>query len=158
MTQTISQEILTKLANRTVSFFNEDLSLKMDNNFSIEEVELVNYLDITTLISLSSNMTGTIGMSVSKKLSEIMAKGFLFGEPTQEEIDELSGECVSETLNVTLGNIIKDLDIVKNGGSVNISTPYTMHNSVTITKKKNGIMFLCRLKLDDESILLTYFK
>ena len=150
-------EILTKLAKRTISFLKDDLAIEIDNNFTIDKANKINYFDITTLITLSGDSSGTIGMSVTKQFSMLMAEGFLFGESTLEEIEELSSESVSETLNVTLGNIIKDLNIVKAGGSVDISTPYTMHNSVSITKKKTGKMYLCRLKSNDEIIILSYF-
>ena len=56
-----------------------------------------------------------------------------------------------------LGNILKELTVIKEGGSVNISTPYTMHNAVNITKKKSGIMYLCKLHSNDEIIYLSYF-
>jgi len=150
-------EILTKLALRTVSYFRDELSLDIDDNFDITETDNIEYLDISTLISLSSSMNGTIGMSVSNKLANKMVENFIFGEISQEEIDELSGENVAETLNITLGNILRELDIVKKGGSIEISTPYTMHNSVTITKKKNGKMILCKIKSNDEIIILSYF-
>ena len=86
-----------------------------------------------------------------------MVKNFNFGDIPAEEIIELASENVAETLNITLGNILKDLTIIKEGGSVNISTPYTMHNTVNITKKQNGMMYLCRLKSNEEVILLSYF-
>jgi len=150
-------EILLKLATRTISYFREELQLNIDDKFEIIEVDNIEYLDISTLISLSNGMPGTIGMSVSNELAYSMVEGFIFGEMDKEELEELSGENVAETLNITLGNIIKELDIVKNGASIDISTPYTMHNSVSITKKKNGQMILCRLKLKDEDIILSYF-
>ena len=152
-----SPEILTKLANRTISYFKENLELVIDDNFTIEDIEKIDYLDISTLISLSNDMAGTVGMSVSNNLAYKMVENFIFGELSTDELEALSSENVAETLNITLGNILHELEVIKNGGTVNISTPYTMHNSVCITKKKNGIMFLCHLKLNDESILLSYF-
>ena len=150
-------EILAKLADRTISYFKENLGLDVDEDFTIEDIEKINYLDISTLISLSNDMAGTIGMSVSNNLAYKMVKNFIFGELSTDELEALSSENVAETLNVTLGNILHELDVIKNGGTIDISTPYTMHNSVCITKKKNGVMFLCHLKLDDELILLSYF-
>jgi len=150
-------EILEKLAKRTIIYLNEDLGLDISNKFQINEVEQIDYLDISTLISLSNDMAGTIGMSVSNNLAYKMVKNFIFGELSTDELEALSSENVAETLNVTLGNILHELDVIKNGGTIDISTPYTMHNSVCITKKKNGVMFLCHLKLDDELILLSYF-
>ncbi len=150
-------EILTKLAIRTVSYFKEELLLDIDDKFEISEVNKINYLDISTLISLSNGMTGTIGMSVSNELAYSMVEGFIFGDIDKDELEELSSENVAETLNITLGNILKELDIVKKGMSIDISTPYTMHNSVSITKKKNGTMVLCTMKVNDKIVMLSYF-
>jgi len=149
-------EILEKLAIRTISYFQEDLSLNIEDKYSIEETSKIDYLDISTLISLSTNMSGTVGMSVSNELSIIMIENFIFGEMSKEELSELSSENIAETLNVTLGNILHELSVVKNGGEVNISTPYTIHNSVTITKKKDGKMYVCKLKLNNEIVILSY--
>jgi len=152
-----NNEILVKLAERTITYFKTDLSLPIEDGYEILDVNKINYLDITTLISLSNDMIGTVGMSVSKELSIEMVKNFVYGDISDEDIEELSSENVAETLNITLGNILKELTIIKEGGSVNISTPYTMHNSVNITKKRGGSMYLCRLKLKEEGILLSYF-
>ncbi len=150
-------EILVKLVDRTIAYFKNDLELPIESNYEILEVDKIDYFDITALISLSHDMSGTVGFSVSNKLAYTMVESFNFGDISDEEIIELASENVAETLNITLGNILQKLTIIKEGGSVNISTPYTLHNSVNITKKRNGIMYLCRLKLNDEVILLSYF-
>jgi CheY-specific phosphatase CheX len=152
-----SEEILTKLAKRTISYFKEDLQLSIDDKFEITEVNNISYLDISTLISLSHGMSGTIGMSVSNELAYKMVEGFIFGEMDKDELEELSSENVAETLNITLGNILKELDVVKNGANIEISTPYTMHNAVNITKKKNGSMTLCTMRSNNHTIILSYF-
>lgn len=152
-----NNEILVKLANRTIEYFKNDLELPIVSSYEILEVDKIDYFDITTLISLSHDMSGTVGFSVSNELAYSMVENFIFGDISQEEIPELASENVAETLNITLGNILKELTIIKEGGSVNISTPYTMHNSVSITKKRNGIMYLCKLKSNNEVILLSYF-
>ena len=149
-------ELLEKLAKRTISYFNEDLSIKVDIKYTIEEVSKIDYLDISTLISLSKDMIGTIGMSVSNELAFNMVESFIFGEMSKKELEENSSENVAETLNIILGNILQDLNIVKSGGKINISTPYTMHNSVTMTKKQDGKMYLCKLKSNNKQILLSY--
>jgi len=150
-------EILTKLAQRTISYFHEDLAIEIDNDFSISDVDKIEYFDISTLISLNGDMAGTVGMSVTNKLSHTMVENFIYGDISQAEIEEMASENVAETLNITLGNILKELSVIKTGGNINISTPYTMHNSVSVTKKKNGKMFLCKIKSNDEIILLSYF-
>ena len=151
-------EVLTKLANRTISYFLEDLGMDIKNEYEIKSVSQIEYLDISTLISLSGAKSGTIGMSVSNKLAYSMVENFIFGEMEEDELKELSSENVAETLNITIGNILPELQVVREGGNVNISTPYTLHNCVTITKKPSGYMWLCKLYSNDELILLTYFK
>lgn len=153
----MTNEILEKLAKRTISYFQDDIAMQIDTNYEIVEVDKIDYFDITTLISLSLDMSGTVGMSVTNELAYEMVKNFIFGEVSQEEIEEMSAENISETLNITLGNIISELSVIQKGGKVNISTPYTMHNSVTITKKKNGKMYLCKIKSGDDTVLLSYF-
>lgn len=152
-----NEEILVKLSNRTIKYFQDDIALPIDKSYEILEVKKIDYLDITSLISLNQDMTGTVGMSVSNELAYKMVENFIFGEIAQEDIPELASGNIAETLNITLGNILKELTVIKEGGSVNISTPYTMHNSVSITKKKDGIMYLSKLKSNDEVILLSYF-
>jgi len=150
-------EVLEKLSQRTIEFFVDDLSINIKQSDSLQEIDEIGYEDITTLISLTGDMNGTVGMSVSNEFSKIMAEAFLFGDATQEEIDELSTESVAETLNVTLGNIIEKLLVVQKGGKVDILTPYTMHNSAIIKKKKNGFMLVSKLKCDKHNIILSYF-
>jgi len=129
-------ELLTKLSERTISYFKEELNIIIENNYLIEEVNIIDYFDITTLIALNKDMTGTIGMSVSNKLAYNMVENFIYGEMSKEELEELSSENVAETLNVTLGNILHELTIIQNGGDIEISPPHTRQdNSFTITKK-----------------------
>lgn len=150
-------EILEKLAIRTIDYFKDELCMDINSSFKIIEVDKINYFDISTIISLSNDMSGSITMSVSNELAFKMVENFIYGDLKKEEIKELSSENVAETLNIILGNILKDLSVIKNGGIVNISTPYTMHNSVVITKKENGHMYLCKLELNNEVLLLSYF-
>jgi len=152
-----NEEILVKLANRTIKYFQNDINLPIDNSYKISEVKIIDYFDITSLITLSLDISGTVGMSVSNELAYKMVENFIFGDILQEDIPELASGNIAETLNITLGNILKELTVIKEGGNVNISTPYTMHNSVSITKKKDGIMYLCKLKSNNEVILLSYF-
>lgn len=150
-------EVLDKLALRTIEYLRKELGMKIDDDYKIEEVDKVDYFDIAALISLSNDMVGTVGMSVTNKLATSLVEPFIYGDVTKEEIADLSSENIAETLNITFGNILKDLTVVKNGGSVTISTPYVLHNSVVITKKNNGTMYLCKLKQNNEIIILSYF-
>jgi len=152
------REILEKLSLRTISYIKQDLNMEgIEDTFTIEKVEQVDYKDITTLISLSGSLMGTVGLSVSNQLAKEMVKKFVYGEEDEQTLEYLSSENVAETLNITLGNILSDLETVKNGKIVEISTPYTMHNSVTITKKKHGIMNISILKYNNEDIIISYF-
>ena len=150
-------EILEQLSIRTISFFDENLSLKIDDKFKLEKFESIGFLDITTLISLSNAISGTVAMSVSKNLSKKMAKGFLYGETTQDEIDSLCIASVTEILNITIGNIIENLTITKNCGVIDISTPNFFTKNKIITKEKYSTIIVSRLKINNEEILLSYF-
>ena len=148
------QNILEKLSKRMITYIKDDLHMpNINQQFIIEEVDLINYNDITSLISLSGEKAGTIALSVSNDFSKEMAKNFIFGEVNESTIEELASENVAETLNIILGNILNEIE-VKN---INISSPHTLHNKVTITKKTNGRIFFSKLQYKDEEIILSYF-
>ena len=149
-------DILKKLADRTISYFKNDLLINIDSSYDIIEVSKIDFLDVTTLISLSSDISGTIGMSVSNKLAFIMVENFIFGEMSKEELTELSSENIAETLNITLGNILPNIDIIKNGGEINISTPKIIQTPITIINKKDDKMYLCKIQSNNETIILSY--
>jgi len=154
----LTLEVLEKLAVRTIEYINNDLGMNgVSKEFKIEEVNQLDFLDISTMIALSGYLKGTIGFSVSDKLAYEMIQNSIFGEIDEDELEELVSENVAETLNIVLGNILNQLEGVKNGQPIDISTPYTLHNSVSITKKKNGKMFLCLLSYKEEKILISYF-
>jgi len=152
-----NDEILVKLANRTIKYFRNNLELPVESSYEIVSVDKLDYLDITTLITLSDDMSGTVGFSVSNDLALYMVENIIYGNVSSEEMNELASENVAETLNIILGNILKELTVIKKGGSINISTPYTMHNSVSLIKKRDGLMYLCKLKSNNEVMLLSYF-
>lgn len=153
-----SSEILEKLAIRTIEYIKKDLGIQeLEDEYSIKEVDQLDFLDISTLIALSGSVKGTVGMSVSNELAYLMVKNFIFGEVPEDTLKELASENVAETLNITLGNILTDLTSVKKGEDIDISTPYTLHNSVSISKKKNGHMYLCLMRYKNEEIILSYF-
>ncbi len=149
---------LELLSKRIIEYIKEHLNMeKIDSNFTIEEVSKIEYDNISTFISLSGDLSGTIGLSISNNFANLLVNSFIFGEVDEATLRELATENVAETLNITLGNIIKDLEEVKAGGKVDISTPYTLHNSVSITKKENGTMYLSQIKYLDEIIIVSYF-
>jgi len=149
-------EILEKLAKRTIEYFKNELRLEINKNFTIREVNKIKLLNISSVISLSKDMSGSLVMSVSKELAEKMLQGFMSFEIKEEERQQLSQENVAETLNILLGNILQDLSLVKQGGTVNISTPYTINTSL-LSKKENAPMYLCTLKIKSEILILSYF-
>ena len=152
------KKTLELLSERIIEYIKHDLQLdKVNSSFTIQDVSHIQYNDISTFISLNGNLSGTIGLSISNNLAKILVKHFIYGEIDEDTLSELASENIAETLNITLGNIIKDLDQVKLGGTVDISTPYTLHNSVNITKKKNGTMYLSKIKYLDETIIVSYF-
>ena len=153
------KEILEKLSIRTISYFKDDLSMPydIDINFKIEEVDKVDYLTDIAFISFSGDLNGTSGMSISRQLAFDIAKAFVYGEMEDDEIEELSRESVKEVLNVVIGNIISDLEIVQKGGKVDISVPLNIPGPTTINKKENGKMFVSKLKYNDTSVILSYF-
>ena len=154
----IDIQILEKLSIRTIEYIKNDLSMnEISDEFTIEEVDNLVLMDISALIALSGEEKGTIGLSVSDALAKEMVKNFIYGEIAEDKLSELASENVAETLNIVLGNILNQLDSVKNGAQMDISTPYIMHNSVTISKKTDGKMYSCRLKYQDEYIILSYF-
>jgi CheY-specific phosphatase CheX len=148
------QNILEKLSNRMIKYIKDDLEMSnITNEVTIKEVDLIHYNDITSLISLSGGKAGTIGLSVSNKFAKEMVEKFIFGEVAKSTLDQLASENVSETLNIVLGNILDETKVK----DINISTPHTLHNKVTITKKENGKIFFSKLKYEDEEIILSYF-
>ncbi len=151
-------EILEKLSQRVIEYMNNDLGMiDINEKFSIQSVEQIQYNDVATLISLSGNIIGTIGMSVSNNLAKEMVENFIFGDIDTQTLESLASENVAETLNITLGNIIQDLSTIQDGGKVEISTPYTMHDKVSIIKNKNGKMYLSTIRYKNENIMLSYF-
>ena len=147
---------LRQLVNRTIDYYKEELSLEIDRNFEIISVDEFCFEDITTLISLSGDMTGTVGMSVSNNLAFKMVKSFLFEGMPKEELDELKVENVAETLNITLGNILQELHILLDGGKIEISTPKILSKQLCVKNKEYKNKFLCKLKIDKEIIILSY--
>jgi len=151
-------EIIDKLTKRVIEYLKIDLGIdNIDEDFFISDVDTLEYHNITTFISLSGDITGTVGLSVSHELATVMVEHFIFGDLPQELIEELTIQTVEEILNITLGNIIKDLNIVKNGGKVEISTPYRIDKEHDLRKKIYNKIYSSKIKYNEESIILSYF-
>ncbi len=151
-------EIIDKLTKRVIEYLKIDLGIdKIDEDFFINDVHTLEYHNITTFIFLSGDITGTVGLSVSYKLATILVEHSIFGELDKELIEELTTQTIEEILNITLGNIIKELNIVKIGGKVEISTPYTLDKNSYPTKEKCTKIYSSKIKYSDEDIILSYF-
>ncbi len=151
------KDILEKLAKRTASYLEELLPLSISGDFKIEKIDTIEYLDNSSFITFSNGISSTVGMSVSNGLASQITKAFIFGEPTKDEIIQLKQECIKEVLNITVGNIISDLELVKSGAIVNISTPFTTEKESTIKRKEKKRLQI-KLQINNTSIILFYFK
>ena len=151
-------EILEKLVKRTTEYLQNDMGIDInDSCTTIKSVDQIEYFDITAHIALSSDIRATVGMSTSNKFACTLVKKFLSIEIAPSEMAELAAENIAETLNITMGNILKDLTVMKEGGNINISIPHTLYNAVVVKRKKNGMMYISKLRSNDEEILLSYF-
>ena len=73
------RKFLKILANRMVELFDNDLLMSIDEHYTIEKVESIELSDITALIKLKGELPATVGMSVSKRLSGMIAENYIFG-------------------------------------------------------------------------------
>jgi len=150
-------EILEKLIYRTKNYFNGELGLDVDANFTIKNVDEIHFLYTSAFVSLSDEFTGTIGISIERPLIVPIAEGLMFCEISEDEIDEYAQDCTSEILNITLANTIQTLDAVKMGKNVSITTPYIIKESTTLSKKRDGTMYFCELTIAGSKMILSYF-
>ena len=156
--KTEAKEILTKLALRVISYLQNEVGLKtVDDSFSIQSANFVQYLFVSSAIFLNKDMSGTIGMSLDKDLIAPIVKSMMFCDITEEEIEEYAPDTVAEALNITLANVIQDLDVVKNGGDVTISTPLILDKKAVVQKTKTGELLFLELSAGNSKIILSYY-
>ena len=154
----IAQESLKLLSDRTAEYLINDMSLEIENiDVKPESIDSFSLESYTALINLKEGMSGTIGLSVSTALAKFMVSQFIFGEVSDDEVEEMAGDSVAEILNVVLGNVLKDFPIVKAGGKVDISTPYIMNKTSKISKTQDGIMIISQFRTNHGKVILTYF-
>jgi len=154
----LDSEILEKLAIRTINYFINDLDIKgVENSFHIEKVDLIEYKDLSSFISFSLDLKGTLFMSVDKSFANEMVKNSIYGDVSQDVLDELSAENLSETLNIVVGNIISEIDIIKNGGKLDISTPILVDDKNRLLKKSYDTAYVCKIIYNKEEMILGYF-
>ena len=154
----IAKNSLKLLSNRTAEYLINDMGLEIENrNVEPESIESFSLESYTALINLKQDMSGTIGLSVSTALAKFMVSQFVFGEVTDDEVEEMAGDSVAEILNVVLGNVLKDFAAVRDGGKVDISTPYIMNKTSKISKTADGIMVISQFRTNHGKVILTYF-
>jgi CheY-specific phosphatase CheX len=111
--------------------------------------------DINVMINLNGGIDGQIIMGVSNELAIIMVNNFVKLELPEDEIAFLAAENVAETLNITLGNILKDFYLVSDSESISISTPQIAYKNDLIDMEKNVYME-SSIAYGDETIKLWY--
>ncbi len=82
-------------------------------------------------------MNSTIFIGASKKLALKLIEQFISADYDKETLSLLKIENLSELLNIVVGNILQDLDIIKNGGKVDISTPVILNKDKCLEKFQN---------------------
>jgi CheY-specific phosphatase CheX len=148
-----NHEVLEKFTIRLISYLKTELNIKqIDENFTIRCVDGLYHQKNIVYISFIGDIDAIIGLSVSHNLATLMLKHFFTEELDQESIDELAVQTVEEVLNIVAGNIIQHLDVVKNGGTIEISPPYK-----EISKTYRNI-YLSRIRYGDENIEVSYFQ
>ncbi|MEA3315264.1 MAG: chemotaxis protein CheX [Campylobacterota bacterium] len=154
----LDSKILEKLAIRTISYLVEDLGMKsVENNFHIKQVDFIEYKKLSSFISLSLDLKGTLFMSVDNSFANEMVKGAIYGDVSKDVLDELSAENLSETLNIVVGNIISQIDIIKDGGKLEISTPTLVDDKNKLLKKRYDTIYICKIIHNKEEMILGYF-
>jgi two-component system chemotaxis sensor kinase CheA len=153
--KTVELDILSKLSQRTVSYFTQTLNLSLQREFLFKEYTKFIPKDINVMINLNGGIDGQIIMGVSNELAIIMVNNFVKLELPEDEIAFLAAENVAETLNITLGNILKDFYLVSDSESISISTPQIAYKNDLIDMEKNVYME-SSIAYGDETIKLWY--
>jgi CheY-specific phosphatase CheX len=149
------EEFLTKLANRTIEYFNTDLEVAVEKYFGIVDVAETSFDDITSLIGLSNGLNAVVGMSVSSGLSSLLLKKVLdFEIEDENEEEELRLSNIAEILNTTLGNILVDFE---QDDEIKITPPKLLQKKMAVIKKESGHMQICILRHKNEAITLSLF-
>ncbi len=147
--------ILEKLSNRLVEYLENNLRLHIQNIGQVDNVQEINLSHQTACISISNPTNATIALSTSHKLSEILLKNFITGNISSEDMNEFSQICLAETLNIALGNIIKDLP--QEYGNIDIASPYFLENQQIIYPTHTTEMYILKINIENEIMLVCYF-
>jgi two-component system chemotaxis sensor kinase CheA len=153
--KTLEIDILSKLSQRTIGYFTENLNLPLQRDVLFKEYETLEPKDINVIIELDGGIVGEIIMGVSSALAITMVNNFVKLELPQDEIEFLAAENVAETLNITLGNILKDFYLVSDSETISISTPKIIYKKDFINIAKNSYME-SSISYENEVIKLWY--
>ena len=152
----VSSELLEKLVLRTLEYLIKDISLDAVNDkFEIEDFKTIELLEVSSQISLSGYLSGTVVISTSEAFAVELAKKSIFGDLELNGLKELAGENLAEILNIVLGNILQHLDGVKEGKVIEISAPKVYKGCYRLIK--NEELKVCILSCKNEKLILGYF-
>ena len=148
-------DFLNKLVKKTIEYLKNDLAIDINTNYDITTSTSIECQELNSYITLSKDMNSTIFINTSKKLALNLIEQFISADYDKETLSLLKIENLSELLNIVVGNILQDLDIIKNGGKVDISTPVILNKDECLDKFKNKQVFQAKLKLDNDNIILS---
>ena len=111
--------------------------MDIDTNYDITTSTFIECQELNSYIILSKDMNSTIFIGASKKLALKLIEQFISADYDKETLSLLKIENLSELLNIVVGNILQDLDIIKNGGKVDISTPVILNKDKCLEKFQN---------------------
>jgi CheY-specific phosphatase CheX len=149
-------ELLEKLSLRVIEYLGDEVGLQVSDKFSIKNVEGVQSLYVSAIISISKDMCGTIGISVPKSMIAPITESLIFAKIEDSEIEEYAEDTISEVLNIILANVVQNLTVIKNGGEVKITTPSIVRNREELQKNKDCQMYISELNVNNEKVLLSY--
>ena len=147
--------ILERLGKRVVEYLGNDLQLNIQNIGQIESVTEILFSNQTACITLSNHQNATLSISTSYKLSELILRNFINIDIFNDDICEFSQTSLEETLNITLGNIIKDLP--EEFGNISISPPFSLENQQIIHQKDSSLIYTLKITIENEIMLVSYF-
>lgn len=148
------KEFLEKLTLRTIEYLSTELSFApIQKEFTVKEVEELEFLDITSMIDLSGFFNGTIGLSITKEFALKILEKAIYGEIPKEQVEDLVSESVAETLNIVLGNILMEYE-----NTIEITAPKTSKEAIVVTQDEYKHLYCCEVLCENEKIILSYLK